>query len=316
MPQPVLIFAEEAATIVSHIAGRLPGERLLAVQDPGGLDAALAESPDCAFTIRAPSLPAPHHVRVITSPAIRWFQVGGSGYEHIAGRWDPKEVRVTNAQGVLAPFLAETCIGAMLALNHGLIAYRDQQKARIWRGIPFRPLMGQTLLIVGAGAIGGQLAERASALGLRVIAIRRSASPVAGADEVRPPEALSASLSEADIVSVHLRLTPETKGMFDAALFAQMKPGALFLNTARGGHVVEADLAAALGSGQLRAAYIDVTSTEPLPAESPLWDVPNLLISPHVADGVSDWVERFADLFADNLLRWRAGESLINEVTA
>ncbi|GMG84072.1 D-2-hydroxyacid dehydrogenase [Paralimibaculum aggregatum] len=311
---PVLIYAEEAAEIAAHLAARLPGERLLPVTGPAGLGAALAETPEIAFTIKARSLPEADHRRVLGAPSLRWFQVGGSGYEHVAGHWDPARVTVTNCVGVLAPFLAETCIGAIIALNNGLIAYRDRQKARRWEGILFRPIAGQVLVVVGAGAIGGELARRAAALGMRVIAIRRSGAPVPGAAEVRPPDALRASLAEADVVSVHLRLSPETAGMFGASLFAAMKPGAMFLNTARGGHVVEADLVAALASGQLRGAYLDVTETEPLPPESPLWDVPNLLISPHSADSVADWPLRFADLFTENLGRWRAGEPLRNVV--
>jgi phosphoglycerate dehydrogenase-like enzyme len=215
---------------------------------------------------------------------------------------------------VLAPFLAETVIGALLALNSGLVRYHEQQSQRLWRQHLFRPLTGQTLLVVGAGAIGGEVAVRASALGMRVIGLRRSAVPVAGVDEMRPPDALVASLAEADVVSLHLRLTPETRNLFDAAMFAAMKPGALFINTARGGHVVENDLQAALRSGQLGGAYLDVFQTEPLPAESPLWAVSNLLISPHSADGVKDWEARFAALFAENLACWRAGRTMRNVV--
>lgn len=313
MTGPVLIYAAEAPVFAERLRSRLPSETLLFVESEAELDAALAEGPDCAFSIKNAKLPAESHRRALAAPTLRWFHVGGSGFEHIAGHWDAARVQVTNSVGVLAPFLAETCLGAMLALNHGLIRYRDQQRERLWQGNPFRPLMGQTLLVVGAGAIGGELARRAAALGVRVIALRRSDRPVEGA-ETRPAEALFDSLPEADIVSCHLRLTPETTGLFDARAFAAMKPGALFLNTARGGHVVEADLLAALGSGQLRGAYLDVTETEPLPAESPLWDAPNLLISPHSADGVSDWPIRFADLFADNLIAFRAGKTLTNLV--
>jgi phosphoglycerate dehydrogenase-like enzyme len=158
------------------------------------------------------------------------------------------------------------------------------------------------------------VARRAKALGMRVIGLRRSAAPVEGVDEIRPPDALAESLAEADAVSLHLRLTPDTEDLFDAAMFAAMKPGALFVNTARGGHVVEADLVAALESGHLRGAYLDVFATEPLPEDSPLWAAPNLLISPHASDCVTDWQDRFADLFAENLANWRAGRPLRNVV--
>lgn len=215
---------------------------------------------------------------------------------------------------MLAPFLAETCIGAILAINHGLLAYRAAQTRRSWEPRPFRPLMGQRLLVVGAGAIGGELAVRAAALGMEVVAIRRTGGAVPGASEVRPPEALMESLGEADVVSCHLRLTPETEGIFDRAAFAAMKRGAIFLNSARGGHVVEADLAEALRSGHLSGAWCDVFAVEPLPETSPLWDLPTLLISPHNADGVADWDARFAALFSRNLTAWREGRALENPV--
>jgi phosphoglycerate dehydrogenase-like enzyme len=169
--------------------------------------------------------------------------------------------------------------------------------------------------VVGAGAVGAEVARRAGALGMRVIGLRRSGELVAGVDEMRPPEALKTSLAEADAVSLHLRLTPDTEALFNAAMFAAIKPGAIFINTARGGHLVTDDLLAALRSGHLRGAYLDVFETEPLPSGSPLWTAPNLLISPHAADGVGDWEARFAGLFTENLEHWRAGRTLRNVVT-
>ncbi|MEM1344548.1 MAG: D-2-hydroxyacid dehydrogenase [Pseudomonadota bacterium] len=311
MPAPILIYAEEAHEIAARLTPRFSEERFLPITAPDGLAAALSENPEIAFTIKSETLAPPGHAEIAAHASLRWIQVGGSGYEHL-GDWPRARLSVTNCLGLLAPFLAESCLGAMLALNHNLIRYRDQQRARHWQGHGFRPLAGQTLLIVGAGAIGGELARRAAALGMRVIAIRRSDTPVEGAAETLPPEALQGALAEADIVSVHLRLTAETEGLFDAQMFARMKSGALFLNTARGGHVVEADLAAALASGRLRGAYLDVFAREPLPPDSPLWDEERLLISPHHSDAALDWVERFTDFFADNLARWRAGETLVN----
>lgn len=312
----VLVYAAEAAEIAAHIRAALPAERVLTASDRPALEAALAEAPDVAFSTKSPELPAEGHHRILSTPSLRWFHVGGSGYEHIAGQWDPERVTVTNSAGVLAPFLAETCLGVLLALNHKLLAYRENQRARLWRPIPFRPLAGQRLLIVGAGAIGGALSARAAGLGMRVTALRRSGQAVPGAERVLPPAALWEALPEADAVSVHLRLTPDTEGLFDARAFGAMRPGALFLNTARGGHVVETDLIAALVSGHLGGAYVDVTRTEPLPPESPLWDAPNLLISPHNADGVEDWLARFAEFFVGNLKAWRAGRPLRNPVQA
>ena len=314
MTGPVLIYADNAETLAAGLRMLHPGETIHAVNRPDALAAALeVHRPEVVFSINSPALGRASHRPILDAPSVRWLHVGGSGYEHVLG-WDAGRLTVTNCAGVLAPFLAETVIGALLALNSELIRYHHQQRDRVWRQHLFRPLSGQTLLVVGAGAIGAEVASRAKALGMRVIGLRRSAAPVDGIDDMRPPEALIASLAEADAVSLHLRLTPETKNLFDARMFAAMKPGALFINTARGGHVVEKDLLAALESGQLRGAYLDVFQTEPLPADSSLWTAPNLLISPHTADGVIDWEARFAALFADNLANWRAGRALRNLV--
>ena len=316
MSGPVLIYADHAGPLAASLRARCPGETVHAVDRADALPGALAaHRPEAVFAIKSMALGGQTHRPILDAPSVRWLHVGGSGYEHVAG-WDTGRMTVTNCAGVLAPFLAETVIGALLALNCGLIRYHAQQRERLWRPHPFRPLAGQTLLVVGAGAVGAEVARRAGGLGMRVIGLRRSSGePVAGIDEMRPPEALTASLGEADAVSLHLRLTPGTQGLFGAAMFGAMKPGAIFINTARGGHVVEPDLLAALRSGHLRGAYLDVFETEPLPPGSPLWSAPNLLISPHAADGVADWEARFAALFAENLEHWRAGRTMRNLVT-
>ena len=315
MTGSVLIYADHAEILAADLRARLPNETVHAVDQSEALPEALdIHQPEAVFSINSPTLGGATHRPILDARSVRWLHVGGSGYEHVLG-WEADRLTVTNCAGVLAPFLAETIIGALLALNSGLIRYHEQQCARVWRQHLFRPLSGQILLVVGAGAIGAEVASRANNLGMRVIGLRRSAGPVAGVDDLRPPEALAASLAEADAVSLHLRLTPETEGLFNAAMFAAMKPGAIFINTARGGHVVEDDLLHALQSGHLRGAYLDVFQTEPLPADSPLWATPNLLISPHAADGVDDWEVRFTALFAENLANWRAGSPLMNLVT-
>ncbi len=314
MSGPVLIYADNAESLAADLRARCPGETVHAVDRAETLPGALrAHRPEVVFSIKSMTLGPETHRPILGCESLRWLHVGGSGFEHVLG-WDTGRITVTNCVGVLAPFLAETVIGALVALNCGLIRYHAQQRHRVWRQHTFRPLAGQTLLIVGAGAIGAEVASRASGLGMRVIGLRRSGEPVAGVGEIRTPDALTASLAEADAVSLHLRLTPDSEGLFDAAMFAAMTPGAIFINTARGGHVVERDLVAALEAGHLGGAYLDVFETEPLPAESPLWEAPNLLISPHAADGVEDWEARFAALFAENLENWRAGHALRNVV--
>lgn len=312
---PILIAYGRAAVLHERLAPQFPQREFIVADTDAAILDALARDPVAALTIKTPEFGMEQYGRIVQHPSLQWVFVGGSGYEHI-GPWNPEQVTLTNCVGVLAPFLADTCMGAILAMNQRLLDYREDQRAHRWEPKTFTPLAGQTLLIVGAGAIGSRLADRARASGLRTIGIRRSGKPTPGFDAMHGPDDLPALLAEADIVSSHLRLTEETRGLFNAETFAAMKPGALFLNTARGGCVVEADLIGALESGHLRAAYLDVFETEPLPPDSPLWDAPNLLISPHASDSTADWDMRFCDLFADNLRLWERGQPLINVVAS
>jgi phosphoglycerate dehydrogenase-like enzyme len=315
MAGPILLFADEAEEIHGWLAGRHPEERFLAVSDPAGLDAALAEAPEAMFVISSSRFARADYRKAMETPSLRWVQTGGSGYENLAP-WDVERITLTNGVGVLAPYLAETAMGAMLMLNAGLLRYHDRQRDRAWDPAPFPPLAGQTLLVVGAGAIGREVAMRARAFGVRTIGLSRDGAPRAPFDETGRVADIDRHLPRADIVSCHLRLNAETAGIFDARRFGLMKPGALFLNSARGGHVEEPALLAALGSGHIRGAWLDVFATEPLPADSPLWDAPNLLVTPHSADGIEGWPFRFAAFFSDNLRRFRAGEPLANRVEA
>ncbi|MEO1776547.1 MAG: D-2-hydroxyacid dehydrogenase [Pseudomonadota bacterium] len=313
MPAPLMIIAEEAESLARHLAAVLPGERYLTVLNGSDLEPALAQGPEALLAIRTEAIDHAVYRAALEAPSLRFLQVGGSGYEWLGG-WDHERLRVCNAAGVLAPYLAETVIGAMIALNNHLVHYHALQLQRQWAPQPFRPLAGQRLLIVGAGAVGSATAMRAQALGMHVTGLSRQGAMLDGFDEMTEIAAIDDVLPQADVVSNHLRLTPQTRGIFDAARFAKMKPGALFLNSARGGHVDETALLAALESGRLSGAWLDVFETEPLPADSPLWSAPNLLVTPHASDMVDGWYLRFADLFAENLGRYWRGEAMINPI--
>ena len=306
----VLLANAEAAKVAHLVDAEALGVDLTVATTPE--EAEGAAPPDVAFVTKSRGFHAPFHAWLLAQPSLKWLHVGGSGYDHV-GPWQDKGIVLTNCAGVLAPFLAQTCLGAMIAINNNLLLYRDQQRAQQWQVVPFRPLAGQTLVIVGMGEIGRRLGAMARAIGLRVIGIRRTQGSMAEADEIRPPEALKETLAEADIVSVHLRLSDETHHMFDAGMFAAMKPGALFMNTGRGGLVDEVALLSAL-EGHLRGAYLDVFETEPLPAESPIWDHPKIFMTPHASDGTVDWEHRFTLFFVENLKRWQAGTPMINVV--
>jgi phosphoglycerate dehydrogenase-like enzyme len=302
-----LLILHDRPDDVRAILAEIPDADVAFATGPEEVAPALARArPDAVLSIKHSGFPGAAHRPVVGFPTVRWVQVGGSGYEHLAP-WDPTRVTVTNCHGVLARQLAETIAAALLAHNRGLWRYRDDQRARRWRPVRFRALAGQTLLIVGVGAIGGELATLGKALGLRVIGVRRGAEAHPALDELHPPAALPALLGRADIVSVHVRATASTAQLFDAAAFAAIKPGAFFINTSRGSVVDEEALRAALDRGALAGAYLDVFASEPLPPDSPWWARNDVFITPHAGDIVADWPARFAAVFVDNVARWRAG---------
>lgn len=310
---PLLVLHQNPEELRPLLEGRFPDLDWRFAGDEASLDEALAADPVAALSIKDSFLPGPIHRRAFHHPSLRWFQVGGSGFDHLLPL-ERDDLLFTNSKGVLAPFLAETALGALLALSGNLLRYREQQKQHLWQPLPFSPLRGKTLLVVGLGAIGGYLADYAKALGMRVVGLRASGRPHPAAEAIHSPDKLMELLPDADVVSLHLRLTEETRHLFGAAAFAAMKPGAILLNTARGPVVDEAALLDALRSGRLAAAYCDVFETEPLPEDSPLWAEERLLITPHASDNVTDWPQRFGAFFGDNLERWLRDEPLENVI--
>ena len=313
--RPVLIAHSDPDDFRDLLDARFPDVEFVYAANAQGIVETLARhDPEAAFSIKHPGFPSAGHVPIPAHPSVRWIQIGGSGFDHLLP-WDTGRVTVTNGAGVLAPYLAETVTAAMLAFGCGFPKYAEQQRERRWNPVAFTPLRDRTLLVVGFGKIGECVARNAKALGMRVLAVRGTPAPNSAADEVHGPDALQALLPRADFVSLHVRLNSATRGMLSREGFAAMKIGAYLLNTSRGPVVDEAALIEALRSGHLAGAYLDVFETEPLPAESALWAMPNVLITPHSADNIHGWPRRFAELFADNLDRWRAGEPLLNRVT-
>ena len=313
--RPVLIAHNEPDDFRDLLAARFPDLRFVyASTAEAVVEGLAAHDPEVVFSVKHPGFPGPAHAPIPRHPSVRWIQVGGSGFDHLAP-WDAGRITVTNGAGVLAPYLAESVTGAMLALACGFPNYAEQQRERQWRPVSFTPLRGRTLLVVGFGRIGECVARNAKALGMRVLATRGSPAPHPAADEMHGPDALASLLAQADFVSLHVRLDAATRGLLSREALAAMKPGAYLLNTSRGAVVDEAALVDALRSGYLAGAYLDVFETEPLPAESPLWSLPNVILTPHASDNIVGWPRRFAELFADNLGRRRAGEPLLNPVS-
>jgi phosphoglycerate dehydrogenase-like enzyme len=252
---------------------------------------------------------------------LRWMQLPNAGVDHpVFARLRERGVRLATASGAAAEPIAQTVVGAMLALARGFPPWWDAQRRHAWEprnlATPPRDLRGQTVVIFGLGAIGREVARLARALGLRVIGVRRSASAAAAeaVDELHPPSALDALLPRADWLVLTAPLTRETRDLLDAARLARLPRGGYVLNVARGELIDEAALVEALRGGRLAGAYLDVFREEPLPASSPLWDLPNVIVSPHDSSPATGNVERQTDIFIRNLERFHRGEALENEV--
>jgi phosphoglycerate dehydrogenase-like enzyme len=230
---------------------------------------------------------------IARAPRLRAIARAGAGIEavdlHAASA---RRIVVSNTPGANAESVAEQTFALLLALTRNVLDNDRMVRAGGWTRRPARPLRGATLGIVGLGRIGRAVARRALAFGMRVLGSSRGAGPVPEAVERRTLDEL---LAESDVVSLHLSLTPETRGLFDARAFARMRPGALFLNTARGGLVVERDLVAGLASGHLGGAGLDVQESEPPAPGNPLLSLPNVLFSPHVGAIDTDALDRMAE---------------------
>jgi len=232
------------------------------------------------------------------------------------------DVRVTNSTEIHGPVVAEHAIALVFALAKGLpwIARYQQQhhwaQQDLWRSFARpREIAGATLGVIGLGAIGHESVRLAKALGMRVIAVREHPERGAeGADHVLGPAGLDQLLGESDYVLLAAPLTPRTEALFDGRAFAKMRADACFVNVSRGALVSEDALARALRERKIRAAALDVFQTEPLPAESPLWELENLFITPHTAALTEKLWERHFARITENLRRYSAGKPLLGEV--
>jgi len=253
---------------------------------------------------------------------LRWLQSVYAGVEACAARADllrDRQIVVTNLRAISAPVIAEHVIAFTFALSRGLQAWIPLREQRIWAEdssrAPMSVIAGKTMLIVGLGGIGSETAKRAHALGMRVIATRATAQPKPEYIEyVGASSELATLIGQADVVVNALPLTAETRGVFDAAMFARMKRSAFFINVGRGQTVVTADLTAALKNRTIAAAALDVVDPEPLPKDNPLWAQPNLVLTPHISGDSDLGVESSIRVLRENLRRYVAGEKMLSVV--
>ncbi|MFI0483434.1 D-2-hydroxyacid dehydrogenase [Actinomadura sp. 9N215] len=253
-----------------------------------------------------------------------WPSGGGPGWVHIASAGVDRllfpglvegDAVVTNSRGVFDEPIAEYVLGLVLAFAKDLHTTVRLQGERRWRHRETEGITGARALVVGTGPIGRAIARRLSAAGLAVSGAGRTArdaDPDFGA--VRPVDRLDELLTTADYVILAAPLTPQTRGMIDTAALDRMRPSARLVNVGRGALVAEADLVKALLDGRIAGAALDVFEDEPLPSSSPLWDMPNVIVSPHMSGDVAGWRDELVRLFADNLGRYVSGRPLRNVV--
>lgn len=247
------------------------------------------------------------------APRARWIQATSTGVAAAVCRLglQASDISITTARGVHGGPLAEFVMLGLLAHFRGLRHLETEQRAHRWVRYCAGEIYAKTLVLVGAGDLAQATARLARAFGMRVVAVTRNPGKVRSGggvfDEVHPTAELHAVLGRADAVVLTTPQTPLTEGLFGAAAFAALRPGTALVNIARGAVVDEAALVENLRSGHVGFAALDVTTVEPLPAESPLWDMPNVLISPHSASTVAGENARITEIFCENLKHYLAG---------
>lgn len=250
-------------------------------------------------------------IALLKSPTLKWLQSGAAGFDHpIFGQLVQRGVTLTTSHGQAVGMADYVLWGVLDHLQKGP-ERRRAQAAGDWARLGFREIAGSRWLVVGFGAIGQGVAERAKAFGAEVTGVRRSQEPHPAATIV-PPEALRQHLPDADVVVLSVPLTPETRHLADASFFAAMKPRSVLVNVGRGGLVDETALLAALDAGRPEHAVLDVFETEPLPAESPFWAHPRVTLTAHASGITEGQAARNDEIFLQNLRRYVAGEPLLN----
>lgn len=315
--QLTLCFAHVAYRFGDRFALRNTGIRFIEVRSREELDARIAEADVlvCSGLWRN-DLPQ-------IAPKLRFVQSASAGTDQYdRAVMKAAGIRLASGQGVNANAVSEHAIALMLALLRRIPEARDNQARHFWRGMmgDFSKREdeagGKTAIVVGLGRIGGRIARLCKALGMHVVGVRQNvAGGVEGADEVHSFRDLKALLPRADFLILACPLTEETRNLVDAAALAALKPTAQVINVARGRVVDEPAIIAALREGRIAGAALDVTAEEPLPGDSPLWDMPNVLITPHTGGETHRYEDNVLDFMMENIARLQRGEAaLVNQI--
>ncbi|WP_211862258.1 D-2-hydroxyacid dehydrogenase [Neoroseomonas soli] len=312
-----ICFAHVAYRFGDRFALRNTGMKFIEARDRAALDAAVGQADVlvCSGMWRN-DLPQ-------IAPKLRFVQSASAGTDQYDREVLKKAgIRLASGQGINANAVSEHAIALMLALLRRIPEARDNQARHIWRGMmgDFSKREdeagGKTAVVVGLGRIGGRIARLCKALGMKVVGVRRDvAGGAEGADEVHSFRDLKGLLPRADFLILACPLTDETRGLIDAEAIGLLKPTAQIINVARGRVVDEPALVAALAAQKIKGAALDVTAEEPLPGDSPLWDMPHVLITPHTGGETHMYEDNVLDFMLENIARLQRGETaLVNQI--
>lgn len=308
-PLTIVLNHPAAETYAQLIGQRFPLVRAIVAPDLDRLERYIGEA-DALLAFRFP-------VELFErAKKLRWFQCTGAGVDSMLLIRDrAAHVTVTNARGIHGDIIADFVMAGVTMLHWDFRRFLHEQAERKWNARYVAPLADKTLGVVGLGSIGATIARRAKSAGMTVLGSKRDVSvPVESADRLFSSDALEDLLPLCDFVVLAVPATTETVGLVGAAEIARMKPQAFLINIARGNVVVEAELIKALQAGTIAGAMLDVFEQEPLPEDSPLWDMPNVITTPHVSGNSTNYAERVFPIFAHNIERFLKGEALKNVV--
>jgi phosphoglycerate dehydrogenase-like enzyme len=310
----LMVHYDKPDLVLDILRRRLDGIALTWCTSYGELPAALErERPDILYSVRFAGTPGFPRQAILACPSLRWVSVGGAGIDHLIP-WDASRLTVTNAAGVGAETMAQYALASILHFTLGLHGFAARQHECRWSEGKVASVKGLTLAILGLGNTGRAVAPLAATLGMRVIGMRANPTATEHVEYVAGPDELLSVLAQADIVLVSLPLTQRTRHLVDRPQFAAMQRGAVLVDVSRGGIVRQAALIESLQNGHLKGAALDVFETEPLPRESPLWSMANVIITPHCSSVYEGWERRSIEMFCDNIERWRRGEKRHNIV--
>lgn len=309
----MLFYTSKETEIIARIAKAFPEVKILTADSDDELRQAMPEA-DILVTSNRVYVPGPAKIIRDGAKRLKWIQFTTSGVDKAVASGLPDGVPVTNAAGFHANRVAEHAMSLLLAVARRHREAGAARPKREWVRDEITPKMlsleKATMVLIGLGSIGQSIARKAKAFDMRVIGISRSRDPIANVDEIRPRERLVETVREADVVALAAVYDESTHGMLSAEAIAALKPNCIIVNIARGLLIDEKAMIAALQANKIYGAGLDVMATEPLPADNPLWDLPNVVMTPHSAGAGGDKTDPIVNIIADNLLLFKAGKPL------